>query len=540
VTASARAGRPADPSDPALEIGADGRTLLQARLAAYGKVMSLVNAAYWAGFLVLWSREPGVGFRLALGHAVSWSSLLLALVFAVLWLAGRGRPRPVRHLRGLEVAAHVGYGVCLGPFMVRHPSPTVVTFEVLTALVFLLAVRALIVPSSWRRTAVIGGLTCAPAIAAVVFHGRALTPASISPATLAGIYVNWCLVAVAFSSAASRVLFGLRRQVRDAQRMGQYTLLEPLGEGGMGVVYRARHAMLRRPTAVKLLTVAETPQTLDRFEREVQQMAMLTHPNIVTVYDYGRTETGGLYYAMELLDGADLERVVQADGPQPPARVVHLLLQACRALAGAHAAGLVHRDIKPGNLFLCRDWGSADAVKVLDFGLVKETQTGGLAVTADGALLGTPLYMAPETWIRPREVDVRSDLYALGAVAYFMLTGRPVFEGGNPFEVMTHHIQSQPRSPSAFTLTPVPDDLEAIILRCLAKDPDERFASAELLRAHLEDCALAGVWTAADARAWWSQHEAALRRPRRAPAPLDRTELHVDWDAGRRTAHDRP
>jgi serine/threonine protein kinase len=269
-------------------------------------------------------------------------------------------------------------------------------------------------------------------------------------------------------------------------------------------------------------------------------MAMLTHPNIVTVYDYGRTESGGLYYAMELLDGADLERVIQIDGPQPPARVVHLLLQACRALAGAHAAGLVHRDIKPGNLFLCRDWGSADAVKVLDFGLVKETQTGGLAVTADGALLGTPLYMAPETWIRPREVDVRSDLYALGAVAYFMLTGRPVFEGGNPFEVMTHHIQSQPQPPSAFTLTPVPDDLEAIILRCLAKDPDERFASAELLRAHLEDCALAGVWTAADARAWWSQHEAALRRPRRAPAALDRTELHVDWDAGRRTAHDRP
>jgi hypothetical protein len=539
VTAPVRAGRPADPSDPALEIGADGRTLLQARLAVYGKVLTVVNAVYWLGFLVLWSREPGVGFRPALAHVLSWSSVSLGVVFAVLWLVCRGRAQPVPVLRGLEIAAHVVYGVCFGPGMIKHPSPTVLAFEVLTALVFMLAVRALIVPSSWRRSAAIGALTCAPAIAAVVYYGRAVTPPTIAPATLAGIYLNWCLVAIGFSAAASRVLYGLRRQVRDAQRMGQYTLLEPLGEGGMGVVYRARHAMLRRPTAVKLLTVAETPQTLDRFEREVQQMAMLAHPNIVTVYDYGRTETGGLYYAMELLDGADLERVIQIDGPQPPARVVHLLLQACRALAGAHAAGLVHRDIKPGNLFLCRDWGSADAVKVLDFGLVKETQTGGLAVTADGALLGTPLYMAPETWIRPREVDVRSDLYALGAVAYFMLTGRPVFEGGNPFEVMTHHVQSPPEPPSTFTLTPVPADLEAIVLRCLAKEPDERFASAELLRAHLEDCALAGVWTAADARAWWSEHEAALRRPRPAPDPLDRTELHVDWDAGRRTVHER-
>jgi eukaryotic-like serine/threonine-protein kinase len=540
VTASVRAGRPADPSDPALEIGADGRTLLQARLAVYGKILTIVNAAYWSGFLILWSREPSVGFRPALDHVVSLSSLALAALFAALWLVCRGRPRRVGLLRWLEVAAHVGYGICFGPGLILHPSPTVLTFEVLTALVFLLAVRALIVPSSWRRTAAMGVLTCAPIVASVAYYGRALTPPAIMPGTLLGIYVNWCLVAVAFSAAASRVLYGLRRQVRDAQRMGQYTLLEPLGHGGMGVVYRARHAMLRRPTAVKLLTVAETPQTLDRFEREVQQMAMLAHPNIVTVYDYGRTETGGLYYAMELLDGADLERVIQVDGPQPAARVVHLLLQACRALAGAHAAGLVHRDIKPGNLFLCRDWGSADAVKVLDFGLVKETQTGGLAVTADGALLGTPLYMAPETWIRPRDVDVRSDLYALGAVAYFMLTGRPVFEGTNPFEVMTHHVQSPPAPPSAFARAPVPADLEAIVLRCLAKDPDERFASAELLRAHLEDCALAGVWTAADARAWWSEHEAALRRPRPAPDPLDRTELHVDWNAARRAAHDRP
>jgi hypothetical protein len=534
VTVSVRAGKPADTSDPALEVGGDGRTLLQERLAVYGKVLTAINAAYWAGFLLLWSREPSVGFGPALGHVLSWSSVPLAVVFGAMWLLGRGRPLPVPVLRGLEVVAHVVYGACFGPGMILHPSPTVITFEVLTALVFLLAVRALIVPSSWQRTAVMGALTCVPAVAAVVYHGRALTPPSIAPATLVGIYVNWCLVAIAFSAAASRVLYGLRRQVRDAKRMGQYTLLEPLGQGGMGVVYRARHAMLRRPTAVKLLTVAETPQSLDRFEREVQQMAMLTHPNIVTVYDYGRTESGGLYYAMELLDGADLERVIQIDGPQPPARVVHLLLQACRALAGAHAAGLVHRDIKPGNLFLCRDWGSADAVKVLDFGLVKETQAGGLSVTADGALIGTPLYMAPETWIRPREVDVRSDLYALGAVAYFMLTGRPVFEGTNPFEVMTHHIQSPPAAPSTHTAAPVPEDLEAIILRCLAKEPDDRFASAELLRAHLEDCTLAGVWTAADARAWWGRHEAALRRPRPAPDPLDRTELNVDWAAAGR------
>src|SRR6185295_2641950 len=222
---------------------------------------------------------------------------------------------------------------------------------------------------------------------------------------------NWSVIALIFSCVASSTLYGLRRQVRDARRLGQYTLGEKLGEGGGGAVYRASHAMLRRPTAIKLLA-ATGDASLARFEQEVHVLAGLNHPNIVTVHDYGRTAHGAFYYAMELLDGMDLEKLVAANGPQPAERVIHIIRQVARGLQEAHEVGLVHRDIKPANVFLCRRWGEPDAVKVLDFGLAKNNADPRTSVTGQDMVLGTPLYISPEALRSAALVDARSDLYS--------------------------------------------------------------------------------------------------------------------------------
>jgi serine/threonine protein kinase len=238
--------------------------------------------------------------------------------------------------------------------------------------------------------------------------------------------VMWLVVAVAVATACSRVIYGLRREVRLARRLGQYTLEEKLGEGGMGVVYRARHALLRRPTAVKLLKGERLGEaSLRRFEREVLLTASLSHPNTVSVYDFGRTPDGVFYYAMEYLEGLSLEQLVAEEGAQPPGRVVHVLRQVLGALAEAHGVGLVHRDVKPDNVILCERGGLSDVAKVVDFGLVKDLDAAD-ALSHEGMLVGTPLYLAPEA-IRSPDTDPRADLYSLGAVAYFLLTGKHVF-----------------------------------------------------------------------------------------------------------------
>jgi serine/threonine-protein kinase len=321
------------------------------------------------------------------------------------------------------------------------------------------------------------------------------------------------------AAAFSQTIYGLRKAVSDVRRLGQYTLEEKLGEGGMGVVYRASHAMLRRPTAIKLLLPDRSGKdALTRFEREVQRTAMLTHPNTVTVYDYGRTTDGIFYYAMELLEGATLDELVEVDGPQPEERVIHLLEQAAASLAEAHAAGLIHRDVKPGNILVVDRGGLSDLVKVVDFGLVKDVglnargeATTDVALTMADAITGTPLYIAPETITAPETVDARADLYALGAVGYWLLTGTHVFGGRSILEVCGHHLHSVPEAPSARLGAPVASDLEAVILACLAKRPEDRPASAHVLRERLAACAAAGRWTNARAAQWWALHRHQLR-----------------------------
>jgi serine/threonine-protein kinase len=285
----------------------------------------------------------------------------------------------------------------------------------------------------------------------------------------------------------------------------------------MGVVWEARHALLRRPTAVKLLAPGtEGERALARFEREVQLTAGLTHPSTIAIYDYGRTADGVFYYAMELLRGINLGQLIELDGPIVPGRVVHLLRQACGALTEAHAAGLIHRDIKPANIMLCLYGGIPDFVKLLDFGLVKEIgdvesakdRTPGssdAALSQDGSLLGTPLYMAPEGMTDPGGVDARSDIFALGAVGYFLLTGKSPFPGRTAIEVFKLERQGPPPPLASAAPKPVPAALEEVIHRCLSFRREERPASAEELDAMLESCAVVPAWTTADAKAWWHE-----------------------------------
>ena len=313
--------------------------------------------------------------------------------------------------------------------------------------------------------------------------------------------------------------------------LGQYTLVEKLGEGGMGIVYRAEHAMLRRPSALKVLPVDKAgKKTITRFEKEVQTTALLTHPNTVTIFDFGRTRDGMFYYAMEYLDGATLADIVDVDGPQPPARVVWILSQAAAALSEAHALNLVHRDIKPTNIMLLERDGHADVAKVLDFGLVKELeriQTD--SVTRAGAIAGTPQYLSPEAITAPGTVDARADIYALGAVGYFLLTGLHVFDGATVIEVCSAHLHDEPVPPSERIGSAVPEQLEALILSCLAKDPDERPQSADELRVALDSCNDVGEWTEADARAWWARCGSDIHKRRDThTVPLSGVTMQVD------------
>jgi serine/threonine protein kinase len=300
-----------------------------------------------------------------------------------------------------------------------------------------------------------------------------------------------------------------QKQAIASQKLGQYRLEEKLGSGGMGVVYKGVHAILRRPTAIKLLHVEKVnDSSIERFEREVQITCQLNNPNTVAIYDYGRTEEGLFYYAMEYLDGIDLQNLVEKYGPQSEARVIHILEQICGSLYEAHSLGLVHRDIKPANIMLNRRGGEPDVVKVLDFGLVKALDDDKQAnLTAANSMTGTPLYMSPESIQTPNSVDGRSDLYAVGAVGYFLLTGHPVFETNSIVELCQQHVSAVPIPPTERLGAPVSKELEAVLLACLEKSRAKRPQTARDLASMLAKCPTANRWSVDEADAWWGRHE---------------------------------
>ena len=334
----------------------------------------------------------------------------------------------------------------------------------------------------------------------------------------------------------------LQKATLEAKQLGQYALEEKIGAGGMGTVYRARHAMLRRPTAVKLLDVDKmSDAAIARFEREVQLTGLLNHPNTIAIYDYGRTPDGIFYYAMEYLEGINLDELVSRTGPLPEARAVYILRQVCGSLAEAHAAGLVHRDIKPANIFLTRRGLMADFVKVLDFGLVKSLESAESAnVTAANAVTGTPLYLSPEAMNPPDKVDAHSDVYAIGAVGYFLLTGTPVFGGATVMEICMKHVQTQPDPPSQRLGKPISPDLEALILKCLAKPQQDRPADAAQLLRELDKCKVAGHWTPDDAAAWWSANRLGTATTLRAAETVAYSVTPVAVDPGSTIGYPNP
>ncbi len=306
----------------------------------------------------------------------------------------------------------------------------------------------------------------------------------------------------------SHTLYSLRRTAHRAKRLGNYYLEDLLGAGGMGQVYRARHAMIRRPTAVKVMQASSESQqaALARFEREVQLTATLTHPNSITVYDFGRTPDQQFYYVMEYLDGLDIQTLVERFGPVEPSRTAFILVQACGALGEAHSRGIVHRDIKPSNVFLTQRGGLYDFVKVLDFGLAKQvTADEATGLTKTGVAVGTPRYISPEA-VKGEQLDGRSDLYCLGAVAYWMLTGRPPFESSSSVELLIDHVKATPPKISEISEVSIPPQLEAVVMRCLEKDRSDRFVTAEALEAALREIAFEEPWTQAKALAWWELH----------------------------------
>jgi len=363
-------------------------------------------------------------------------------------------------------------------------------------------------PAAPRRPpwAALGVAASVAAVAALALLAERLP----SSAVLAGLVAGGALLGV--SSAAmrfGRVRARLQREVEDARHLGNWRLAECLGRGGMGEVWRADHVFLPQPAAVKFIRPealgagdpAAAQEVVRRFRREARAVASLTSPHTIQIFDFGITEDGRLCHVMEFLDGMDLETLVRRHGPLPPARAIHLLRQVCISLAEAHQAGLVHRDLKPANVYCCRKGIQHDFVKVLDFGMVADLdgRVDGER-TADAG--GTPSYVAPEI-VTGKGCDARSDIYSLGCVAYFLLTGETVFGGATVREKIAHHVHTRPTPPSKAAPHPVPRDLDLAVLACLAKSPDDRPRSAAEVSRRLAACDVGPAWTPGTAMQWW-------------------------------------
>jgi serine/threonine-protein kinase len=502
----------------------EDRVLVNRRVAYFGAVLFVLSFSFYAYNAILcgilggvWPPLGSSGFVL---HAAATA------VCGLQWLLCRGARRSSKQLNVVDVGGTLStmfFFAWMAVEEVKAFDHSIAVdsgrAEVLLMSLITLAVvitRAIIVPGTVLRTLWLSTAASAYApvaaflIARTSFEPQLLARSPWLTLTTTAYAGMWSLLTIAVATIASRVIYGLQQRVRNATQVGQYTLAEKIGEGGMGVVYRAHHALLRRPTAVKLLPLERAgTSNVVRFEREVQLTSSLTHPNTIAIFDFGHTPDGVFYYAMEYLEGITLEDLVAYDGPQAPGRVVQILKQVAGALVEAHAIGLIHRDIKPANLMLCVRGLLPDQVKVLDFGLVKEHRAGETMLqSSTGTLLGTPHYLAPETILDPGNIDARVDLYALGAVGYRLLVGNHVFSGHSLVEICAQHLHTKPVPPSLRAGREFPSTLEALVLRCLEKEPSRRFASAKELLAALKAAeAQTGdeAWNEQLAQSWWDE-----------------------------------
>ncbi len=506
-----------DVSAPRVGVVAGGRpklsdetaSLLRGRLTAAALVLSIVLIVAFIGNIIV-------------GSAPLWiiRAVVLALLLVCLILLTRPRIFTLRQLRVFELLIFGAVTAQLLTMMVTRlavyaaegdaVSAVAVYHVYLAAWTLIVLTYGIFMPNSWQRGAVIMfSVACIPYLA-IALQCR-LSPeltALLDESSLKSP-VPIPLIAAAVGVFGTHVISSVRREAFKARQFGQYRLGEKLGGGGMGVVYRAEHMLLKRPCAIKLIKPeSEADATaLAQFETEVKATAGLTHWNTVEVYDYGHTDDGTFYYVMELLPGLSLDELVDEHGPLSPSRAVFLLGQVCDALDEAHAVGLIHRDLKPANIFVSQRGRRYDVAKLLDFGLVKAT-TGESEDAADrrDSFSGTPLYMSPEQASSYEDVDARSDIYSLGCVAYFMLTGKPPFSDGNVVKILMAHASNDPMPPS--DLNPdIPQDLDECILRCLAKQPEDRFPDAASLSEAFGTCACAGDWTPDKAALWWKTRE---------------------------------
>ncbi|HVX12808.1 MAG TPA: serine/threonine-protein kinase [Pirellulales bacterium] len=499
------------------------QSLLRTRLRAASLVLFVGSAAFLVknvatgGFPALHDPVLVEGQRLLLGfHA--FHVTMLGLASAV--LLRKCQQLTLRQLRLAELAIFAWtalYFLRVQHFntlycAVEHgfiPNPAAMWF-------MLIFTYAIFIPNTWRRAAVVIGFLAAAPVVWSVFDmtwfdaiARCRDKYDEFPALV-------LLMATAYGASVlgTHMIGTLRQEAYEAKQLGQYRLKDLIGSGGMGEVYLAEHQLMKRPCALKVIRPgkADDPKVLARFEREVRATAALSHWNTVEIYDYGRTEDGTFYYVMEYLPGLSLAELVERYGPLPAGRAIYLLRQTCEALHEAHSTGLIHRDIKPGNIFAAQRGGVFDVAKLLDFGLAKPLANASgdaLELTQDGSITGSPLYMSPEQSLGEIEADARGDIYSLGAVAYFMLTGHAPFEGDTAMKVLVAHAHEQP-APVSRWRSDIPGDLEQVVLRCLAKRPEERFQNALALGQALSGCAAANDWSRERAEKWWYDSEHAL------------------------------
>ena len=492
-----------------------------------------------------------------------------------IYLAPNGARGPYRLIEGIAGVLAAGV-VCYARFSPRsHRTKINVGVACMVPQAFALALLNSWVeqPTTMRPLSGITGLLLVFGMLAPAKPGKLLTAAvvaaSMDPlgvwiAHLRGLPVPSVLstflmfhpnyVAAILTVAPAQILYRLGRQLREARALGSYQLIELLGKGGMGEVWLARHRLLARSAAIKLVrpdilgagSSDATAMTLGRFEREAQATAALTSPHTIRLYDFGLTDEGSFYYAMELLDGRDLESLVREFGPLPPERAMFLVRQVCRSLAEAHAIGLIHRDIKPANIYVCRMGLEYDFVKVLDFGLVTLDDRRGVSglVTAEHVAIGTPAYMAPEAILGEANVDHRADVYALGCVAYFLLTGERVFHAESQMKLLMQHVNDEPIPPSRRTEQAIPPEIDDLVLACLRKDPNRRPRSAEELGRLASGYKTANAWDQQAAQKWWEAHLPQLTTPATVTIPgwgLDARASQPDTDANiRRTRLEHP
>ena len=496
-----------------------GSPFVQARLALLGKTVFLLSFGFFTVINCVVVAGAGLGMLASLVTQANVMHFLSSSVMGALWVVARARPWSLRALGILDGGSLLLAGVGLG-LMAAQPDEKQLMAGLFALAVTMMA-RAVLIPSTAMRTMCLSSIASLPLLLVPwLFHQPAAAP-GFTPGFLKLMsFMNallWSILSVALSTFMSRTIYGLRQQVKAASEIGQYTLEEKIGSGGMGEVWRARHRMLIRPAAVKLVTaraLGSTPgrdpeMRLRRFEREARATAGLKSPHTVQLYDFGVTDDGTLYYVMELLDGMDLETLVERFGPVPAERAVHFLLQVCASLDDAHHNGLTHRDIKPANIVVSRISSAWDFVKVLDFGLVKlesaRQSEEQARLTNDNAVSGTPGFIAPEV-VLGGEQDHRVDIYALGCVGYWLLTGKLVFEGPTLIKVMYDHVHTPPTPPSSRSEVPIPVELETLILSCLEKEPARRPASASELEALLQAIPLATPWTRERAEQWWAEN----------------------------------